>query len=243
MVRGRLMRIGEQGGQRRQLPGRRARPASDRARIQPVLAQPICRRAIRSARGDWFSDPEMRAGARLGRGRTGRGRWAVKARRRACVFMIGGQETRVRVSSLRKLDWDSMRVNFFVLTPPGVLDGAGQLHHQFPAHVARRDGRARLGRLRRHPGHRRRLHRPSQLRHGADRAAAGSAGLPRRHHQPAGLAFRRALPRAGRPNLFFGVTAGNMDSMVNRYTADRKIRSDDAYTPNAEPGTSAPTAR
>ncbi len=35
----------------------------------------------------------------------------------------------------------------------------------------------------------------------------------------------------GRPNLFFGVTAGNMDSMINRYTADRKIRSDDAYTP------------
>ncbi|HNI08882.1 MAG TPA: DUF559 domain-containing protein, partial [Thiobacillaceae bacterium] len=39
----------------------------------------------------------------------------------------------------------------------------------------------------------------------------------------------------GRPNLYFGVTAGNMDSMVNRYTSDRKIRSDDAYTPNAEP--------
>jgi len=35
----------------------------------------------------------------------------------------------------------------------------------------------------------------------------------------------------GKPNLFFGVTAGNMDSMINRYTADRKIRSDDAYTP------------
>lgn len=35
----------------------------------------------------------------------------------------------------------------------------------------------------------------------------------------------------GQPNLFFGVTAGNMDSMINRYTADRKIRSDDAYTP------------
>jgi len=34
----------------------------------------------------------------------------------------------------------------------------------------------------------------------------------------------------GRPNLFFGITAGNMDSMVNRYTADRRIRSDDAYT-------------
>ncbi len=38
----------------------------------------------------------------------------------------------------------------------------------------------------------------------------------------------------GRPKLFFGVTAGNMDSMVNRYTSDRKRRSDDAYTPDAE---------
>jgi uncharacterized radical SAM protein YgiQ len=40
----------------------------------------------------------------------------------------------------------------------------------------------------------------------------------------------------GRPNLFFGVTAGNMDSMINRYTADRRIRSDDAYTPGAAGG-------
>jgi uncharacterized radical SAM protein YgiQ len=39
----------------------------------------------------------------------------------------------------------------------------------------------------------------------------------------------------GKPNLYWGITAGNMDSMVNRYTADRKIRSDDAYTPNGEP--------
>ncbi len=38
----------------------------------------------------------------------------------------------------------------------------------------------------------------------------------------------------GKPKLFFGVTAGNMDSMVNRYTSDRRLRSDDAYTPNAE---------
>ena len=36
----------------------------------------------------------------------------------------------------------------------------------------------------------------------------------------------------GEPNLFFGITAGNMDSMINRYTADRKIRSDDAYSPD-----------
>ena len=39
----------------------------------------------------------------------------------------------------------------------------------------------------------------------------------------------------GAPALFFGITAGNMDSMINRYTADRKLRSDDAYTPDAEP--------
>ena len=42
--------------------------------------------------------------------------------------------------------------------------------------------------------------------------------------------------RLGRPNLFFGITAGNMDSLVNRYTADRRIRSDDAYTPGGVAG-------
>jgi uncharacterized radical SAM protein YgiQ len=40
-----------------------------------------------------------------------------------------------------------------------------------------------------------------------------------------------AFKQLGRPNLFFGITAGNMDSMVNRYTSDKRIRSDDAYTP------------
>lgn len=40
-----------------------------------------------------------------------------------------------------------------------------------------------------------------------------------------------AFKALGKPNLFWGVTAGNMDSMINRYTADRKLRSDDAYTP------------
>ncbi|MFO1426024.1 MAG: YgiQ family radical SAM protein [Steroidobacteraceae bacterium] len=40
----------------------------------------------------------------------------------------------------------------------------------------------------------------------------------------------------GRPNLFFGITAGNMDSMVNRYTSDKRLRSDDAYTPGGEGG-------
>ncbi len=40
----------------------------------------------------------------------------------------------------------------------------------------------------------------------------------------------------GKPNLYFGVAAGNMDSMINRYTADRKVRKDDAYTPGGEGG-------
>jgi len=44
-----------------------------------------------------------------------------------------------------------------------------------------------------------------------------------------------AFKTLGKPNLCFGVTAGNMDSMVNHYTADRKIRSDDAYTPHGTP--------
>src|SRR5262245_31147907 len=42
--------------------------------------------------------------------------------------------------------------------------------------------------------------------------------------------------RLGAPALFFGITAGNMDSMVNRYTADKRVRSDDAYTPNGVGG-------
>ena len=45
-----------------------------------------------------------------------------------------------------------------------------------------------------------------------------------------------AFRTLGKPNLFFGVTAGNMDSMVNRYTSERRIRSDDAYTPDGVAG-------
>ena len=45
-----------------------------------------------------------------------------------------------------------------------------------------------------------------------------------------------AFKALGRPNLFFGVAAGNMDSMINHYTADRRIRSDDAYTPGGVAG-------
>ncbi len=45
-----------------------------------------------------------------------------------------------------------------------------------------------------------------------------------------------AFRALGRPNLYFGITAGNMDSMVNRYTSDRRVRSDDAYTPEGAGG-------
>ncbi len=45
-----------------------------------------------------------------------------------------------------------------------------------------------------------------------------------------------AFTALGRPNLLFGVTAGNMDSMVNRYTADRRLRHNDAYSPGGEGG-------
>ncbi|MGV6857341.1 MAG: YgiQ family radical SAM protein [bacterium] len=42
--------------------------------------------------------------------------------------------------------------------------------------------------------------------------------------------------KLGKPNLFYGITAGNMDSLVNHYTSNRKRRSDDAYTAGAEAG-------
>ena len=45
-----------------------------------------------------------------------------------------------------------------------------------------------------------------------------------------------AFRALGKPNLYFGVAAGNMDSMINHYTADRKRRNDDAYTPGDAPG-------
>ena len=46
----------------------------------------------------------------------------------------------------------------------------------------------------------------------------------------------RDFLKLGAPKYFFGVTAGNMDSMVNHYTAARRLRSDDAYTPGGKSG-------
>ncbi|MCW3807686.1 YgiQ family radical SAM protein [Plebeiibacterium marinum] len=46
----------------------------------------------------------------------------------------------------------------------------------------------------------------------------------------------RDFKKLGTPRLFFGVTSGSMDSMVNHYTANKRLRSDDAYTPNGKAG-------
>ena len=50
--------------------------------------------------------------------------------------------------------------------------------------------------------------------------------------------WRRAEPwrQFGRPRLFFGISAGNMDSMINHYTANKKVRNDDAYSPGGRIG-------
>lgn len=61
------------------------------------------------------------------------------------VFSVAGVEKPVEVTSLRKLDWDSMRVNFFVLTPPGVLEDAPASYiTSFHLNVAQRPAAARL---------------------------------------------------------------------------------------------------
>jgi uncharacterized radical SAM protein YgiQ len=54
--------------------------------------------------------------------------------------------------------------------------------------------------------------------------------------QPDWRGDHRDFTKLGRPRLFFGVSAGAMDSMVNHYTANKRLRSDDAYTPDRRPG-------
>ncbi|MBO5818365.1 MAG: YgiQ family radical SAM protein, partial [Bacteroidales bacterium] len=46
----------------------------------------------------------------------------------------------------------------------------------------------------------------------------------------------RDFKKLGRPRMFFAISAGCMDSMVNRYTANKRLRSDDAYTPEGRAG-------
>jgi len=54
--------------------------------------------------------------------------------------------------------------------------------------------------------------------------------------QPDWRGDHRDFTKMGRPRLFFAVTAGNMDSMVNHYTAGKRLRSDDAYTADGKAG-------
>jgi hypothetical protein len=101
--------------------------------------------------------------------------------------------------------------------------GAPLRHGAVPADVARRDGRARLGQLRRH-------HLVTGDAY-IDHPSFGMAIIGRLLEAQGfrvGIIAQPDWPAPSRsrrwasPNLFFGVTAGNMDSMVNRYTADRR---------------------
>lgn len=121
MVRGRLLRIGEQAVSAASYP--------DDERAQRLIEREfnLSWRAVlppgnRVSAGSWFAPED--AGKGLASVEEGLARTLGIKIGDELLFVIGGQETRVRVSSLRKLDWDSMRVNFFVLTPPGVLDTA-----------------------------------------------------------------------------------------------------------------------
>lgn len=71
------------------------------------------------AAGRWFAGSGQEASVEAGLAKT-----LGIALGDRLVFSVAGVEKSVAVTSLRRLDWDSMRVNFFVLTPPGVLDDA-----------------------------------------------------------------------------------------------------------------------
>ena len=98
--------------------------------------------------------------------------------------------------------------------------------------------------LRRHPRHRRRLRRSSELRHGARRPAAGGAGLPRRHHRPARLAT--APTRSRRWASRTCSSASPPATWIRWSTATRptaRSAHDDAYTPDGEGGKRPDRAR
>ncbi len=122
------------------------------------------------------------------------------------TFDIAGQTVNARATSLRKVNWDSMRANFFVLMPPALLDGqAGQLHHRLsPARSSERtDGRPAA-----------RVPEPDRDRHqrgvppgpGGTRPGHRGGGVPLHLHarrgragpvRGAGVEPRRARPRGG----------------------------------------------
>jgi putative ABC transport system permease protein len=121
MVRARLMRIG-------------GRPVSAASFPEDERAQRLIEREFNLS---WRADPppgnRLVAGRWFVPGDTGQGLASVEEGLAKTlgiklgdelVFLLAGQERRVVVGNLRRLDWDSMRVNFFVLTPPGVIDDA-----------------------------------------------------------------------------------------------------------------------
>ena len=121
MIRGRLLRIGERAVSAADYPDdERAQRLIDREfNLSWRAALPPGNRLIEGA---WFKPEE--AGQGLASVEEGLAKTLGIKLGDALSFTIAGKETAVRVSSLRKLEWDSMRVNFFVLMPPGVIDDA-----------------------------------------------------------------------------------------------------------------------
>ena len=116
-----------------------------------------------------------------------------RARRWREAANCSGRAARGRLTGLRSRGPHATRTRHNRLPP---LLGLPLRDGAVPAHVARGDGRAGLGQLRRHHRDRRCLRRSPELRHGHHRPRARSAGLSRRHHRAAGLAQRRAVQGA-----------------------------------------------
>ena len=119
MVRGRLLRIGERPVSAASFP--------DDERAQRLIEREFnlsWRAALppgnRVTAGRWFAPED--AGQGLASVEEGLARTLGIKLGDELLFSVTGIEKRIRVSSLRKLEWDSMRVNFFVLTPPGVIE-------------------------------------------------------------------------------------------------------------------------
>jgi putative ABC transport system permease protein len=121
MIRGRLSHIGERAVSAADYPDdERAQRLIDREfNLSWRAALPP---GNRLSEGAWFKPEE--AGQGLASVEEGLAKTLGIKLGDALTFTIAGKETQVRVSSLRKLEWDSMRVNFFVLMPPGVIDDA-----------------------------------------------------------------------------------------------------------------------
>ncbi len=140
MVRGRLMRIGERAVSAASYP--------DDERAQRLIEREFnlswrtdLPPGNRITGGSWFATSDQGRG--VASVEEGLARTLEISLGDELLFVIAGQEARVRVTSLRKLDWDSMRVNFFVLTPPGVLDPAAA---SYITSFHLRDDQAALGR-------------------------------------------------------------------------------------------------